>query len=518
LYGKRAEMYQVLFCVISIISICYAQINPFLQPKLMLEKIKLPEKEDEILPDNGIDPETYIIGQGDQFTAYAINSPAIVFTGQVTLESDVFIPEIGLIKVGPTTLNNAKKIINKRLVETVKGKDVGFFISLTKMKSSTFAVGGCVLKPGTYTMRGKYRVFDAIEKANIDSNFLSVPNINLREVLLVNNHDTLNLDMYEYLYKNNLLSNPYVFPGQNIYVSFKTSKIKIDGPIKNGLVGEIPIKKNETLKSILNLCVLDESADKGSILVKKASNEEIIETNYAQSDSIILEDCDQITILRKPSYPIFQTVSIKGEVSRPGNYSINNKETTLKQLMKLAGGITEYADLERSCIIRRKNNPTENLTALINPSITLSINPEIQTSLRKMGSFKDYSVLRFNSENDSLLLTEDDIIFIPKIDHNIYVSGNVGLPGVIAFTKNMSISDCIKAAGGLANDGDKSKAYVITVYPENIMVIKDRNKIEPGDIIIVPEKQKYRVFSTVFMPVLSAVLSTISIAWMIYSN
>jgi protein involved in polysaccharide export with SLBB domain len=497
---------------------CYAQLNPFLQPKIMLEKLKFPEKEEEILPENGIDPETYIIGQGDQFTAYAINSPTVVFVGQVTLESDVFIQEIGLIKVGPITLNKAKEIINKRLIETVKGKNVEFFISLTKIKSATFTIGGCVLKPGTYSVRGKYRVFDAIEKANVDSNFFSVPNVNLREVFLINNGDTLIIDLYEYLFKNNLLSNPYVFPGQNINVSFKTSKIRIDGPITNGLVGEVPIKKNETLKSILNLCVFDESADTGSILVKKANTGGIIETNYASSGSIILEDCDQITILKKPSYPVFQSVIIKGEISRPGNYSINNKETTLKQVLALAGGVTKYADFKRACIIRRKNNPTENSTALVNPSIPMSINPEIQTSIRKMGSFKDYSVLRFKSENDSILLIEDDVIYIPRNERYVYVSGNVGLPGVIEFSKDMSVSDCIKAAGGLSNSGDNSKVYVVTVYPENIMIMKDRNKIEPGDIIVVPEKQKYRVFSTVFMPILSTVLSTISLAWMIYSS
>jgi protein involved in polysaccharide export with SLBB domain len=403
-------------------------------------------------------------------------------------------------------------------METIKGKNVEFFISLTKIKSATFTIGGCVLKPGTYTMRGKYRVFDAIEKANVDTSYLSVPNVNLREVLLINNKDTLNIDLYEYLFKNNLLSNPYVFPGQNIFVSFKTSKIRIDGPITNGLVGDMPIRKNETLKSVLNLCVFDESADMGSIIVKKARNGEIIETDYANSGLIILEDCDQITILKKPSYPVFQSVIIKGEISRPGNYSINNRETTLKQVLTLAGGVTKYADIKRACIIRRKNNPTENLTALVNPSIPLSINPEIQTSIRKMGSFKDYSVLRFKGENDSILLIEDDVIYIPRSEHYVYVSGNVGLPGVIEFSKNMNVTDCIKAAGGLANSGDGSKAYVVTVYPENIMIMKDRNKIEPGDIIVVPEKQKYKVFSTVFMPILSAILTTISIGWMIYDN
>jgi protein involved in polysaccharide export with SLBB domain len=483
----------------------------------MLDKIKLPDKDETVVEDNGINPDTYIIGHGDQLTAYAINSPAVIFIGQVTLEADVFIPEVGLIKVGPKTLTETIEIINRKLIETVKGKNVEFFTSLTKIKSPTFTIGGSVLKPGTYTMRGKYRIFDAIEKANADSNIRSIPNVNLREVLLINCNDTTILDLYDFLYKNNLMANPYLYPGQNIFVSYKTSKIRLDGPIINGLTGEMPIRKNESLKSILDLCIFDESADKSSILVKKAVTEEIIQTDYDHSDTIILEDFDQVTVLKKPLYPLFQTVAIRGEISRPGNYSINNKKTTLKNLMEMAGGITGNADFKRSCIIRRKNNPGENLTS-INPSISLSIYPEIQTSLRKMNSLKDYSILRLDSEQDSVLLLEDDIIYIPKTDPNVYVSGNVSLPGVVGFSNTKTINEYIKAAGGLANGGDKSNAYVLTVYPENIMVIKDRKKIEPGDIIVVPEKQKYRIFSTVFIPILSAVLTTISTAWMIYSN
>lgn len=511
-------MFKGILLLIFVFSISYSQLNPFIQQKLMLDKIKFPEKEEELLPDNGIDPETYIIGQGDQFTAYAINTPSVVFVGQVTFESDVFIQEIGLIKVGPVNLNKAKEIIYKRLLETVKGKNVDFFITLTRMKSSTFSIGGCVFKPGTYTMRGKYRVFDAIEKANEDTNFLRIPNSNLREVFIVSGKDTLNVDLYEFLYKNNMLSNPYVYPGHNVYVSFKTSKVKIDGPIRNGILGEIPLKKNETLKSILNLCVFDASADTDAIILKKAKDQSIIQTSYSQSDAIILEDCDQITILKKSSYPVFQAVSIRGEVSRPGSYSISKKGTALKQILETAGGVTEYADLDRACILRRKTDPGENLAGAISPAISLSINPEMQASLRKMGSFKDYSVLRFNGKNDSIILVEDDLIFIPKRENSVYVSGNVGLPGLVKFTKGMELADCIKSAGNVTSYGSKSSAYVVTVYPENIMVIKDKNNIEPGDIIVVPEKQRYKFFSTVFLPLLSSVLTTVSIAWMIYDS
>jgi hypothetical protein len=60
--------------------------NPFLQPKIMLDKIKLPDKDETVVEDNGINPDTYIIGHGDQLTAYAINSPAVIFIGKLHLK------------------------------------------------------------------------------------------------------------------------------------------------------------------------------------------------------------------------------------------------------------------------------------------------------------------------------------------------------------------------------------------------------------------------------------------------
>jgi protein involved in polysaccharide export with SLBB domain len=495
----------------------FSQTPSFLNQQIKLEKFKVPEKEELITTENGIDPDTYIIGQGDQFTAYAFNSQSIVFTGQVTLESDIFIPEVGLIKVGPVSLNKAKEIINNKLIEILKSKNTEFYISLTKLKSATFSISGSVVNSGTYTIRGNYRISDAIRKANVDTAFLDVPNTNLREVMLYTGKDTSKIDFFQYLFKNDLSSNPYVYPGVNIFIPFVTKRIKISGPITNGLVGEIPIKNGENLASILNLCLFDESADTSLILIKHAKSGEIVQTSYGKSTDIILEDFDQITISSKTEYPIFQSVTLKGEVVRPGDYMINNQSTSFKELLKLSGGITRNADYERAIVLRKKTNPTENIAETIKAS-QVSLNPEIQTSIMRLSFLKDYTVLHIKQISDSILLRESDIVYIPKKDPFVYVSGNVANPGAIRFVKGMTYKDCIYKSGGLLKSADKSKCYLLTIYPENIVDIKGTNNLVEGDIIVIPEKQRYKTFSQIIMPIVSAVLTSVSLFWTIYNN
>jgi protein involved in polysaccharide export with SLBB domain len=64
----------------------------------------------------------------------------------------------------------------------------------------------------------------------------------------------------------------------------------------------------------------------------------------------ILKD-DRIYVFSKPLYRIHRNVTVTGEVANPGKYPIQ-KNTTLKEVIQLAGGFTPDADLMRSRLIR----------------------------------------------------------------------------------------------------------------------------------------------------------------------
>jgi protein involved in polysaccharide export with SLBB domain len=509
-------MFKTFLWLFGISLICYSQNNSILEQQIKLEKMKFADKEDNISTDNGIDPDSYNIGQGDQLTIFALNASNINFTGIVTLEADLFIPEIGLIKVGKMPLNQAKQVISSKLEEVLKGKNLQFYISLTKIKSATFSISGCVLHQGTYSMRGNYRLSDVLTKACKDSLLENVPFINLREIKLSNANDSQTIDLLRYFYKNDIDNNPYIYPDQNIYVPYVSEKIILTGPITNGFHGEIPIKKNESLRSILELCFFDNSADTSSIIVKRAHGNEIIRTSFGMSSEIILQDIDQVTISRKNNYPKVQMAAAYGELNRPGDVVIFSYKTTAKEVIEMAGGVTEIADIKRACIIRKKNNPNENISKTT--SLTqFSPNVEISSSLNKMSNAKDYCILPLSNDLSEVLI-ENDRLYIPRKDKFIYISGAVNRAGPADYSNSKDIDDYLKNAGGISKTGDKRSAYVVSMYPENIFQIKGLNQIAPGDIIVVPEKQLYKKWNSIIIPLISTFLTSVSLFITLYNS
>ena len=74
-----------------------------------------------------------------------------------------------------------------------------------------------------------------------------------------------------------------------------------------------------------------------------------------------------------------KSVSIKGEVSYPGSYTMINKDERISDLVKKSGGFSPYAYIEGATLVRRVSSYSdiaqlkllETLSFYIPPSISL---------------------------------------------------------------------------------------------------------------------------------------------------
>ena len=99
-----------------------------------------------------------------------------------------------------------------------------------------------------------------------------------------------------------------------------------------------------------------------------------IEIDLSEVDNIYrLQPNDRIIIPFDDSKIRFGTVSIFGEVSLPGTYNINT-ETTLSELLELAGGLSENALSSASYLIRESfdNRGVSSVSSINMPSLTRS--------------------------------------------------------------------------------------------------------------------------------------------------
>jgi protein involved in polysaccharide export with SLBB domain len=463
--------------------------------------------------ENSIDPSHYYIGGGDEFVISVIGLPSINYSVTINQQGDMYIPELGLLKLGKITLAEAQNKIVSYVGEKLK-KNNEIYVQLNKIKSVTINVAGAVANPGTYVLSGGNRIFDAIRAANKEL----TPSLNecdYRNVLCKNNDSTKTIDLFGYLLKNDISKNPYLYPGDNISLFLSTKKVLLNSITKTGLEGWIPIKDDEILSEFLSFQRFDFSVDTSRIFIQSVGENGIRSMKnilWNDAGSVILHDKDIITIPVKKNYsPVF-FVSINGEVARPGSYSILRDSTTAREIIANAGGPTAHGDMDRAVILRnlKVEQSQQNRKSGIEDKLqeTKSIRPEMMSGLEKMSLLSDYSILELKRFGTETKLEENDQIIIPAIDKFVYISGNVKRPGAYEYSEGKKKEYYINKAGGYTGKASKTNAFGMRYY-EKACQQTDLSEIVEGDIIIVPESQQGKALTSIVLPIIGMVLSTL---------
>jgi len=102
------------------------------------------------------------------------------------------------------------------------------------------------------------------------------------------------------------------------------------------------------------------SVNLNGLTIKEATD--LIETKF----KVYMED--PIVTIRKLNFK----VTVLGEVSKPGTYSINNEKASLPEVLGLAGDLTGYGDRTNVKIIREENNDTKQFEIDLTSASSLS--------------------------------------------------------------------------------------------------------------------------------------------------
>ena len=475
--------------------------------------------------DNSIDPQSYFIGGGDVFLVSAVELPSVRYTGTVNENCDVYIPDLGIIKIGRTTLAQAKKTIADFVGSKLR-KRVEVYVSLVKTKTAVVTVSGSVSAPGTYRLSGTFRLLDAVKMANNEV-LPSLTEFNYREIECRNKDSLRYYDAFKFLFKNDLSQNPYVYPGDNISLAYAKTRVYLLGSIKNPIAGLVPIKQDEPLAEFLSLFTFDASADSGHIIVQRSQGGTAGENtiySLVRPEPFPLKDHDLVIVSEKENYPQVIAVSIKGEVRRPGVYPLVKDVTKAGDILDQAGGPTKTGNVDRAFVIRHKKILTEEMKqknvsrSMMSGALSdNSVRPEINAGFFHMNASGDFSIIRLSDYKNGLQLEADDEIVVPQKEYCVYVSGSVRHPGAYAFVAGKTRDYYIGQAGGYSSKADKTNTFVVAYY-ESVAQEKENGALEEGDVIVVPDSQQYKFLSMVFIPILSMIAITISTILALYTS
>jgi protein involved in polysaccharide export with SLBB domain len=287
---------------------------------------------------------------------------------------------LGIIKIGKITLTDAKKRIAEYVQAKLK-KSNDIYVELIKVKKLTVSINGAVANPGTYSFSGAFRLIDALRAAN-NGVMPSYNDCNFREISCITGDSVKIIDLFGYLLKNDVTSNPYLYPGNNITISYATRHVIINAPIRSVVYGWVPIKEKETLSEFLSLFKFDASADTSKILLQRtvSDNQNSVRTiSWNDASSIPLQDRDVVTVSQKKNYSTMSMASVTGEVASPGSFPILRDSTTVKDLLEMAGGVTIYGDKSRAAIVRHSKIESSDSAKILSLSKipSMGVRPEI---------------------------------------------------------------------------------------------------------------------------------------------
>ncbi|MGE5247650.1 MAG: SLBB domain-containing protein [Verrucomicrobiota bacterium] len=170
------------------------------------------------------------------------------------------------------------------------------------------------------------------------------------------------------------------------------------------------------------------------------------------------------------------TVSVEGEVLRPGSYTLPGN-ATLSSLILAAGGFTDNADLRAAALTRNAARASQeaelrsmaaSVAAKAGPSDPVRKVADTVRDLLEAAHASgripvkvDYPRLLKNSPHD-IALEEGDVLRVPAVTDVVAVIGAVRTPSDhLPFAPGQPYDEYLRKAGGYADDADRKQVFLL---------------------------------------------------------
>ena len=308
--------------------------------------------------------------------------------------------------------------------------------------------------------------------------------------------------------------------------------VSISGTVRSP--GEYPLTENMTVTQLIAAAGgLEEAAYTSGVEISRydLSNPEqassvhfpvdLSEAFADASADVLLQSYDVVLVRAIPEFRENLSVTLKGEVRFPGDYSFTRGET-LGDIIRRAGGLNGLAHAEAAVFTREDlrlqeakkleqiqerlkadiataelenaNNGGGRGTAAAADKLleTLSASEAVGRLVIDLPRIMDGSL-------EDVQLQHGDALMIPKYRQEISVLGEVQQPTAHLYNSDFRLHDYLDLSGGTKKSADRKRIYVLKANGSVALsggsgwLSRKRLKIEAGDTIVVPidaDKQK----------------------------
>ena len=371
-------------------------------------------------------PKNYILGANDELIVDISGLYEANYKLLVSADGTIRIPNVGVVKVGGSTIESATRNIKGQISKVYMGVGSGethVNITLGNIRSIRIIITGEAVHPGTYTLPSLATAFNALYACGGPTQVGSMRNIRV----IRQGKSISTIDIYTFLTKGVISGDIVLQDGDVINIVPYGIRAEIGNGVKH--TGKFELVKGETLEDLIAYAGgFADNYYTGEMTVLRLTEKEKTVLNVKKElySSFALRSGDLISI--SPKYDKFDNrVDIKGSVYRPGAFALETG-MTVKQLVAKADGLKEDAYLNVASITRKKDNRI----------------PEII-------SFNLGDVLSGKAED--ILLIKDDVVEIRSLfsfreGEKVSIHGAVRAPGVFELIENITLKDLIYKARG----------------------------------------------------------------------
>ena len=422
--------------------------------------------------------EEYTAKPDDVITVTVWERQTLSGTVTVDTNGNITLPmPIGSVKVVGLTAKQISDLLTKRLGEYMVNPTV--FVSISPAEGFTVHVLGEVKEPNFIKVPDGTTLQEAITRAGgftplADKKHLQLirkeKDADQKEILLENI-----IDFSQFVEDTDRAANPTLKPGDVLIVprlpkSERLKSVNVIGAVAKP--GTFDIEEPLPLIEVLalaggpsDLAVLKEisilTISDGNYSWNKVNFESFL-TGADETANPNVSPGETVFVPREPKEERPFMVNVLGQVVRPGAYYVTD-ESRLFDAIYQAGGFVDEAAIDNVTIIHL------NFRGLSHP----------RSPVKSQVNVKEYLVS--GDERYNPLLAKGDTIFIPMSEGakripsvqtaffpsiRVTIIGEVARPDIYQVSKEASVLDVLKLAGGPTSDADLERVTVIRQTPD----------------------------------------------------
>ncbi|MCR9212238.1 MAG: polysaccharide biosynthesis/export family protein [Proteobacteria bacterium] len=446
--------------------------------------------------------DEYVISEGDRIAIKvwgARNYDQIQF---VDLQGNIFLPEVGPIKVSGTKNNELNELVKRNVAKTFTD-NVQIYTNLLGTQPIGVYVTGGVQVPGKYPGGKTDSILYYLARAGaIDPDRGSY-----RSIRILRDGKTIEeIDLYRFLLDGELTKIGFK-DNDTIIVDPQFPTISVSGDVKNAFRFEVEIDPVSS-QALLEMARPDDNASHAFLRTKRGDRSN---TSYMPLDQIAklaVQGDDEITVVEDHSETSI-IVNVTGNSGGPSSFAVplGTDIVTAARLIEIDTDIanTSAIYLRRQSVAERQKQAIQRALyelqrSVLTGSSTTPTEAAIRVQEAKLVDSFVSKVMAIEPEGRVVLagtdwrqtrLEDGDEIVIPAFSDIVLISGEVKIPQTVIWHDSFSLEDYISAAGGVSNRGDADNILIIR---SNGSIHDGSQNVEKGDHIMVLPKQDGKLF------------------------